>query len=67
MTQVSTSQHTNRLMNYRAAAEYIGVGYSSLRALVSAGVLPVVYVTPRTPRLDRADLDAYIEQQKAAG
>jgi len=51
-------------LNYRQVAERLGVGRSTMIRLVQAGALPVVYVSPRRPKILRADLDAYLERQR---
>lgn len=66
MTVVNTTQHSARLLTYAEAAKYLGVGYSTVRQIAARGEIPLIYVAPRTPRIDRVDLDAYIEQRKTA-
>ncbi|AXQ62961.1 helix-turn-helix DNA binding protein [Gordonia phage Bibwit] len=61
---MNTSEHArSRLRDYRGAAEYLGVSYSTVRRLIARGDLHVVMIG-NSPRLDLADLDAYIEQRK---
>lgn len=63
---MSTNKHeTARLMRYRPAAQYLGVGYSTLRKMIDDGVIPTVKITPTGhPMIDRNDLDHIIEQGK---
>ena len=64
MTAVNTSEHAGpRLLDYRGAAEYLGVSYSTVRRLISSGALRVVMIGS-LPRLDRGDLDEYIDARK---
>ena len=64
MTAVNTSEHAgSRLLDYRGAAEYLGVSYSTVRRLISSGALRVVMIGS-LPRLDRGDLDTYIDARK---
>ena len=66
-----------RLLNLRQAAAYVGCSYWSVRDWCLAGVLPTVALPPLRPRegerakaslrrvlIDRADLDALVEQHK---
>lgn len=61
-----------RLLGIPDAAHYLGIGTSSVERLIDNGTLPVVRIggdaTGRRARrlLDRTDLDAYIEESKAA-
>ncbi len=52
-------------MRYRPAAQYLGVGYSTLRKMIDDGVIPTVRITAGGhPMIDRNDLDQIIEQGK---
>jgi hypothetical protein len=62
-----------RLMGLRAAAQYLGLSYWTMRDLAMAGALPIIRIpctkarggrTIRRILLDRQDLDAFIEQNK---
>jgi len=66
---------TARLLDTDAAATYLGVGKSTVRALIANGDLPVVKLPSvkyrsrpnRRVLLDRNDLDAIILKSKAVG
>lgn len=64
--RMSAQQHTQaRLLRYRPAAQYLGVGYSTLRKMIADGIIPTVTITPGGhPMVDRDDLDALVEQSK---
>lgn len=59
-----------RLLGLKAAAEYLGVSYWTLRDLVHSGALPRVRLTVGDHRdlrrvlVDRADLDRLVEASK---
>lgn len=68
-----------RLLNLRAAANYCGISYWTMRDLVLQNQVPRVILPGQRPRegargqatlrrvlIDRADLDAKIEEWKAA-
>ncbi|UTN91795.1 helix-turn-helix DNA binding domain protein [Gordonia Phage Sampson] len=56
-----------RLLRQGQAAEYIGVGISTIQRMIASGALPTVQLTPKGwPMIDRHDLDAYIENRKQA-
>lgn len=58
-------QHpAGRLLSVNDTAEYLGITRSSVYRMINAGDLPVVHVGSRT-LLDRHDLDAFIERNKA--
>lgn len=70
---LGTVAPTARLLNLRAAADYLGLSYWTMRDLVNAGMLPVVrFPVPRAKDgrtirrvlIDSADLDRLIEQNK---
>ncbi|AYR02776.1 hypothetical protein SEA_FOSTEROUS_56 [Gordonia phage Fosterous] len=55
-----------RLLRQGQAAEYLGVGVSTIQRMIAAGDLPTVQLTSKGwPMIDRADLDALVEQRKA--
>jgi excisionase family DNA binding protein len=51
-------------LSYAQAGALMSVGRSTVIRLVNAGQLPVVYVSPRRPRILKSDLDAYLERQR---
>ena len=66
-----------RLLNLRAAAQYLGCSYWSVRDWVLAGLIPTVVLPPLRPReggcpkttlrrvlIDRDDLDRFIDARK---
>lgn len=58
------NDRASRLVDMNSAADYLGVHRSSIRRMIEDGRLPFVPVGSRR-MLDRRDLDAYIEQNKA--
>lgn len=50
------------LMNLKQAADYMGMGRSSLSLLISQGKVPRVYVGGR-PKFRACDLDEYVRSQ----
>lgn len=55
-----------RLLRQGEAAAYLGVHVNTIIRMMDRGELPVVRLSPKGWRMiDRHDLDAYIEQQKA--
>lgn len=55
-----------RLLRQGEAAKYLGVHLNTVRRMIERGELPTVKLSPNGwPMLDRRDLDAYIERQKA--
>lgn len=57
------SKPESRLMKVVEAAAYLGVSVWHVRRLVWGGDLPAVRVG-RLVRIDRADLDKFIDEQK---
>jgi len=51
-------------LTYIEVGARLRVGRLTVMRLVKAGKLPVVYVSPRRPRILRADLDAYEASQR---
>lgn len=56
---------TSIRMNYRDAAEFLGVSVSTLRRLVEAEMVPVIRYSPNVNRFDRADLQKFIDRRKS--
>jgi excisionase family DNA binding protein len=52
-----------RLLTLKQAAEYLGISHWTVRRLVWNGSLPHVPIG-RLVQLDRADLDAWIDEKK---
>jgi excisionase family DNA binding protein len=52
------------LLNYRAAAEYLGLSPLTLRRYVSRKVLPFLKLGPSAVRFTTEDLDRWIESRK---
>ncbi|TVQ63033.1 MAG: DNA-binding protein [Phycisphaerales bacterium] len=68
---MNTQHHSNRfgpLLNYRQAAERLGVSERTLWALVARDELPTVRIG-RSVKIDPVDLEAFIQRgkQKAQG
>lgn len=58
-----TDKH--RLLRQGQAAEYLGVGISTIQRMIASGTLPTVKLTPGGwPMIDRNDLDEYIDARK---
>jgi excisionase family DNA binding protein len=54
-----------RCLSVRQAGDYLGVGPRKIRALIQSGKLPLVQDEPGACwRIDRCDLDKYIETNK---
>ena len=54
-----------RCLSVRQAGDYLGVGPRKIRALIQSGKLPLVQDEPGACwRIDRSDLDKYIETNK---
>lgn len=49
-----------RLLNLRQAAGYIGFAPGTMRRLVKTRKIPVIWLTPNSPRFLMADLDHFI-------
>lgn len=74
---MSGERITQRLLNMRQAATYLGCSFWTVRDYVLQGLIPVVDMPPLRPReggrrqsalrrvlIDRADLDAFVESRK---
>lgn len=57
--------HPRRLLNYKDAATYLGIGVRSVQLLAADGQVLKVQIGHRV-LFDIADLDAYIERIKAS-
>jgi excisionase family DNA binding protein len=55
--------HSDSLMTYVDAADYLQVGRSTLYDLVGRGELPVVRLSPRCIRFRRQDLEEFVEER----
>jgi len=66
--RLTAAQESNkgRLLDVRAAAEYIGRTPSSLRHLIAKKTIPCVRRDGRV-QLDRQDLDNWVELSKTGG
>lgn len=65
MDQSQASDDFKRLLTVEQAAEYLSCSEANLYALIEAGDLPYVRVGRRKGyRIDRQDLDAFIESRK---
>ena len=53
-----------KLMTPKDAAEYLGVGLTTLWRMATNGNLPFVQIPGRHRRYDKSDLDKIIEQYK---
>jgi excisionase family DNA binding protein len=54
-----------RCLSVRQAGDYLGVGPRKIRALIQTGKIPLVQDSPGAVwRIDRCDLDKYIETNK---
>ena len=54
------------LLTLKQAAKILNVSLRTMCSLRSRGVIPVVQISPRTIRIRRKDLDAYIEENLQA-
>jgi len=54
-----TQTETPALLTYREAARMLGLSRSSIYRLIEREALTVVRPLPGTPRIRRADLEAY--------
>jgi len=52
------------LLTYREVGERLKVARSTVLRLCAEGKLPVIYLSKRTPRIMRRDLEAYIASQR---
>ncbi len=64
-TKNDRTQAESPVFTARAAADYLGLGLRTLRMLSEAGKLPCLRLSPRRIGYLRADLDAYIAQQRS--
>lgn len=62
-TATATRATTTRLITTEAAADYLGVSTRTVKNLMSEGRLPYVKIG-RSTRLDPADLDHFIAQNR---
>lgn len=53
-----------RLLTFKQAQTYLGLGRSTLYKLTNGGVVPAMKLTERKWSYDKQDLDAWIEKQK---
>ncbi len=58
------SAPTRRLYPFADAHAYLSISGRTLRALMAAGAIPFIRVSPRRIAFDLADLDGYIERQR---
>ncbi|HXH91336.1 MAG TPA: helix-turn-helix domain-containing protein [Thermoanaerobaculia bacterium] len=63
MKTEKTKKTEPRLISAKAAAQYLGIPYTSLRERVFAGEIPVVKVG-RSWYFERVDLDRFVESHK---
>ena len=54
-----------RLLTFKDAQNYLGLGRSTLYRLANNGTIPAIRVTERKWSYDIQELDQWIEQQKA--
>lgn len=55
---------TPMLLTYQQTGDLLGVSDRTVWAMVARGELPAVRFAGRTVRIDRRDLDAFIERAK---
>jgi excisionase family DNA binding protein len=67
MPDNSPNQNPDGLFTVKTAAAYLTISERTLRSHRQLGLIPVVYVSKRRIAFDKADLDAYREQQKQRG
>ncbi len=58
-TDVLRAHQLPELLDYAAVSTLLGVSLSTLRRLIADKVLPVVYTSPRRPRIRIEDVAAY--------
>lgn len=58
---------TERLLTLQDAARQLAIGGRTLRALVAAGIIPVVRVSRRRLAIDPADLAVYVAKRRVVG
>lgn len=56
-----------RLLTFKQAQTYLGLGRSTLYKLTNSGIIPAMKVTERKWSYDKQDLDAWIEKHKQQG
>ena len=54
-----------RLLTFKQAQTYLGLGRSTLYKLTNGGIIPALKVTERKWSYDKQDLDQWIEKQKS--
>ena len=54
-----------RLLTFKEAQTYLGLGRSTLYKLTNGGIIPALKVTERKWSYDKQDLDQWIEKQKS--
>ncbi len=73
LTEKETAESGVRLIGLKAAAQYLGLSYWTMRDIVLGGTIPIVRIpyprardgrTVRRVLIDQRDLDALIEQNK---
>ncbi|MDQ4125720.1 MAG: helix-turn-helix domain-containing protein [Actinomycetota bacterium] len=53
-----------RLLDYKEAADYLGIGEWVLRGLAKRGEVKVLQITRKTIRFDVRDLDAFVRRTR---
>lgn len=53
-----------RLLTFKEAQTYLGLGRSTLYKLTNSGVIPAIKLTERKWSYDKQELDQWIEKQK---
>jgi excisionase family DNA binding protein len=61
---VSAEQVVPRLLDYQEASRFLGVKYSTLRALVCKGIIPHVRLSQRIVRFELDALEALIAARR---
>lgn len=61
------NQGPDGLFTLERAAAYLTISQRTLRSHRQLGLIPVVHVSKRRIAFERADLDAYREQQRQRG
>lgn len=57
--------HTQPLLTYAQAAQRLSLSLRHFRReLIDSGKIPFIEVAPRSPRVDPAELDAYMASKK---
>jgi excisionase family DNA binding protein len=54
-----------RLLTFKEAQTYLGLGRSTLYKLTNGGIIPAIKLTERKWSYDIQELDQWIEKQKA--